>query len=166
MICFTIRIKSTHHIILPKDTKIKIRTTLYIECCGYILVPILERGTHSTFIAPLFLDTSPVFTLLESSLGPIKIPQMYMSPAFLIFLLVSLILPTDTLLCEEIWTIENKFIGTYNIFNTILFTISGKKLFLPQVYSRYSQVNQFDSFHCAWIAFTCVLFYAISYSPK
>ena len=57
----TIRIKITHNIFSTyaiKDTKRKIRTTLYIGYWGRILVPNPKPVAHSTFAPPITVVTS------------------------------------------------------------------------------------------------------------
>ena len=67
-----------------KYTNRKIRKTFSIEYCDMILVPYCKPGEHSAFFKTL---TS--LYAAGTSLEPIKLPQMYMSSIFLIFLLVS-----------------------------------------------------------------------------
>ena len=89
-----------YFLLLPKDTNRKIRKTFSIEYYGISLVPNHTPGAHTTVL-------SPVFTLLEQSLEPIKLPQMYINLAFLIFLLVSLLLSSGKYHCQ------NKFPMTF-----------------------------------------------------
>ena len=58
-----------------------------------ILVPSTKPGVHSAFVETL-IAFHLCFMLLEPSLELIKLPQIYMSSVFLIFLLLSLQLTT------------------------------------------------------------------------
>ena len=55
--------------------KRKIRTKFSMVYCGIMLVPNPKPGKHNSFIAPLKIFH---LMLLELSLEPIKIPQIYM----------------------------------------------------------------------------------------
>ena len=73
-----------------KDTDRKIRTTFSIEYCGMILVPNCKAVTHNAFVETLTSFHLWLRYWIQVWKEPIKLPQMYMSSVFLIFLLVSL----------------------------------------------------------------------------